>query len=232
VLFFAILVAGSAPWFLRRFGEAARRFWILSEICKYEKSDSEEGSMKLSRTFIALLLFCFGVGALQAQTPTPSSQSEDCGHFVQQFYNWYMATETALMKRNGLGSALEVTLREKRSSLSPELVKGLKEDLAASKKSPAEIVGLDFDPFLNAQDIAERYLVGNVTPKGDHYWVEVFGVWNGQKSSNPDVVPELAFDNGHWIFTNFHYGKTDIPANENLISILEVLKKDRQKAAK
>jgi hypothetical protein len=136
------------------------------------------------------------------------------------------------MKSNSRESALEVTLREKRSSLSPELVKGLKEDLAASKKSPGEIVGLDFDPFLNAQDIAERYLVGNVTPKGDHYWVEVFGVWNGQKNSNPDVIPELAFENGHWIFINFHYGKTDIPVNENLVSILQVLKKDRQKSAK
>jgi len=188
--------------------------------------------MKLYRTFIALILFSFGVGALQAQTPTTSSQAQDCGHFVQQFYNWYAATENALMKRNSPGSALEVTLREKRSSFSPELVKGLKEDLAVFKKSGGEIVGLDFDPFLNAQDIAERYLVGKITQKGDHYWVEVFGVWNGQKNSNPDVVPELAFENGQWIFTNFHYGKTDIPVNENLISILEVLKKDRQKTAK
>jgi hypothetical protein len=39
-------------------------------------------------------------------------------------------------------------------------------------------------------------LVGKITPKGDHYWVEVFGVWGGQKNSNPDVVPELAFENG------------------------------------
>ena len=37
---------------------------------------------------------------------------------------------------------------------------------AAYKKSPEEIVGLDFDPFLNAQDIAERYLVGKIIPKG------------------------------------------------------------------
>ena len=188
--------------------------------------------MRLSRTFIALTCFSFGVVALQAQIPTTPSQPQDCGPFVQQFYNWYVAKEHALMKSNSRESALEVTLREKRSSLSPELVKGLKEDLAASKKSPGEIVGLDFDPFLNAQDIAERYLVGKITPKGDRHWVEVFGVWNGQKHSNPDVVPELAFENGHWIFTNFHYGKTDIPVNENLISILEVLKKDREKKAK
>jgi hypothetical protein len=143
-----------------------------------------------------------------------------------------VATENALMKRNGLDSALRVTLRQKRSSFSPELVKGLKEDLKASEKSTAEIVGLDFDPFLNTQDIAERYLVGKITPKGDHYWVEVFGVWNGQKNSNPDVVPELAFEKGQWIFTNFHYGKTDIPVNENLLSVLQTLKKDRQETAK
>jgi Protein of unknown function (DUF3828) len=188
--------------------------------------------MKLFRTFIALILFSFGVGALQAQTPTTASKHQDCGPFVQQFYNWYVAKLNALMKRNGPESALEVTLREKRSSFSPELVKGLKGDLAVSKKSPGEIVGLDFDPFLNAQDIAERYLVGKITPKGDHYWVEVFGVWGGQKNSNPDVVPELAFEHGQWIFTNFHYGKTDIPVNENLISVLQVLKKDRGKEAK
>ena len=188
--------------------------------------------MKLSRTFIALILFSFGVGALQAQTPTTPSQPQDCGPFVQQFYNWYVAKENALMKRNSLESALEVTLREKRSSFSPELVKGLKEDLAASKKSREEVVGLDFDPFLNAQDIAERYLVGKITPKGDHYWVEVFGFLGGQKNSNPDVVPELAFENGQWIFTNFHYGKTGSPVNENLVSVLQILKKDRRKRAK
>jgi hypothetical protein len=54
----------------------------------------------------------------------------------------------------------------------------------------------------------------------------------GQKKSNPDVAPELAFENGQWIFTNFHYGKTDIPVNENLISVLQILKKDRRKSAK
>jgi len=181
---------------------------------------------------MALILFSFGVGALQAQTPATASKPQDCGPFVQQFYNWYVAKVNALMKRNSRESALEVTLREKRSSFSSELVKGLKEDLAASKKSHGEIVGLDFDPFLNAQDIAERYLVGKITPKGDHYWVEVFGVWGGQKNSNPDVVPELAFEHGQWIFTNFHYGKTDIPVNENLVSVLQVLEKDRGKKAK
>ena len=103
--------------------------------------------MKLSRTFIALILFSFGVGALQAQTLTTPSQPPDCGPFVQQFYNWYVAKENALMKRNSRQSALEVALQEKRSSFSPELVKGLKEDLAASKKSPGRSWGWISIPF-------------------------------------------------------------------------------------
>jgi hypothetical protein len=43
-------------------------------------------------------------------------------------------------------------------------------------------------------------------------------------------VPELAFENGKWVFTNFHYGDSDIPANENLLSVLQQLKKERDKA--
>jgi hypothetical protein len=187
--------------------------------------------MKLSRTFIALILFSFGVGALQAQTPTTPSQPQDCGHFVQQFYDWYVAKENALMKRNSLESALEVTLREKRSSFSPELVKGLKEDLAASKNRLRRSWGWISIPFsmpkilLNATSW-ERSLRREII-----IWSRFLGL-GGQKKSNPDVVPELALENGQWIFTNFHYGKTDIPVNENLLSVLQILKKDRRKNAK
>jgi hypothetical protein len=166
---------------------------------------------------------------LKAQTPTALSQTQGCGPFVQQFYNWYVAKENALTKSNSRESALEVALREKQSSFSAELVKALKNDLTASKGSPEEVVGLDFDPFLNAQDMGERYLVGKITPKGDHYWVEVFGIWEGKKNTKPDVVPELAFQNGQWIFTNFHYGETSTPTNENLLSVLQQLKKERRK---
>src|SRR5258707_1182849 len=55
---------------------------------------------------LALILFSFGVvGALPAETPTTRSQPQDCGPFVQQFYNWYVGKEKALMKRNSRESA-------------------------------------------------------------------------------------------------------------------------------
>ena len=186
----------------------------------------------MSKGFHALLILVLLASSSMAQSVAAASASEACGQFVQQFYDWYLAREKALMSDESQESAFEATLSEKASSFSPGLVQALKDDLAASKKSSDEIVGLDFDPFLNAQDAPERYVVGEVRPKGDHYYVDVFGVWEGKKNSKPDVVPELALKDGKWVFTNFHYGQTDIPVNENLMSILQQLKKDREKPAK
>jgi hypothetical protein len=76
------------------------------------------------------------------------------------------------------------------------------------------------------------FVVGRVHHKGDRYLVDLFGVREGKKSLEPDVVPELALQNGKWVFTNFHHGESDIRVNENLVSILQQLKKDREKTAK
>lgn len=67
---------------------------------------------------------------------------------------------------------------------SPELFHALCEDSETSKKAKGEIVGLDFDPFLNSQDPHARYEVGNVVPAGDSYRVEVLGVSAGRKVTN------------------------------------------------
>ena len=50
-----------------------------------------------------------------------------------------------------------------------------------------------------------------------------------KESPKPDVTPELAFENGHWIFLNFHYPNTGSPNNENLLALLQQLKKERKK---
>jgi len=89
--------------------------------------------MKLSRTFIGLILFSFGVGVLQAQTPTTSSKPQDCGAFVQQFYNWYVAKVNALMKRNSRESALEDARREAILSV-PRVGEGLRRGSSGLQK--------------------------------------------------------------------------------------------------
>jgi len=82
---------------------------------------------------------------------------------------------------------------------------------------------LDFDPILNTQDPADRYVVRSVMRRGGHYWANVYGVWSrpvsGQEKQ-PQVVAELNFKNGRWVFVNFHYPNSTNPDNENLLSML------------
>jgi hypothetical protein len=103
----------------------------------------------------------------------------------------------------------------------------LKDDLEASSRSPDEIVGLDFDPFLNTQDPKKNYVVGKAAFQGDRWRVEIFVLTEGKKPANPDVVAEAARRNGRWVFLNFHYGKSVSPENENLVSVLQALKRSR-----
>ncbi|MBF0493170.1 MAG: DUF3828 domain-containing protein [Deltaproteobacteria bacterium] len=142
--------------------------------------------------------------------------------FVKDFYQIYH-----FPSKNPL--PYQTVFNKKKNVLAPELRKALEEDMQAQSKVSGEIVGLDFDPFLNGQDPAENYQAGQVKLKGRTFWVEMFEVRNGKKSSKPSFWVETEMQNGSWRISNFHY-VTDIPENENLFSILEVLKKDRQKS--
>jgi hypothetical protein len=121
-----------------------------------------------------------------------------------------------------------------RAVLSRELRRQLKKDEdAQARNTDGGIVGLDFDPFLATNgDPYEHYLAGKVTVKSDRYWVEVYGRPSREKSEKPVVVPELMFKDGRWIIVNFHYGKSEYPVNENLLSLLKFLRADRQKTTR
>ncbi len=181
----------------------------------------------ISLGFLLALVLLLGPAA-GAQAPA-GAPSEQAARFVQKFYDGYLAKLKASRNKSHVVSPFELTLKEKAADFSPDLLKALKDDLEAAKQVPDEIVGLDFDPFLNSQDMGEKYAVGGVTQKGDRYWVEVFGYWEKKKSARPDITPEVAFQNGRWVFTNFHYSAGNIPVNENLLSILQQLKNDRNK---
>jgi hypothetical protein len=191
-------------------------------------------SRQVSISLTGLLLIA-AIGCTQsslAQT-SPNKNAADvnkapdkkkvCRQFVQDFYNFYVP-----LSGDNQPSA-EVAIEKRKSSFSPELYKQLKADFDAQAKVSGEIVGLDFDPFLNAQDVQERYIAGNVTERADHFFVDVHGMAGGKKNPKPDVVPELMRKDGKWVFVNFHYGKTSIPVNENLLSVLKALRQDRAK---
>jgi hypothetical protein len=172
--------------------------------------------------WIILALVAANVAVHRVSAATPE---EACGKFVQQFYDAYLAKS----KGTSNESAIETMVKKKPESFTPELLAALKEDIAAAHKSPGEIVGLSFDPVLNSQDPSERYVIGKVSTKKDHYYVEVFGVTGKKKPAQPDVTAELVNTKGKWAFSNFLYSGNPSPSDRDLLSVLKELKKERKK---
>lgn len=173
----------------------------------------------------SILLVSLCGGPICAQQKASSGPAESCRRFVQQFYSWYVA-------RSKKAGGEDLILTKKRASFSSKLVRRLKEDRLAANRSPGEIVGLDFDPVLNAQDVAQHYVMGKVTSKGGLFRAEVYGIWNGKKGESPDVVPELKRKGKRWIFVNFYYPSRDKTPKDDLLHVLANLKRERLKNAK
>lgn len=139
--------------------------------------------------------------------------------FVQGFYDWYCPTARKEYGMSGAG----LVLKYKSSSFSPELIRALRIDSDAQARSPHELVGLDSDPFVDAQEYADRCVAEKVTRKGDRYFVEVSCTWSGRKSADSGVVPELALKDGQWFFVDFHYRE----GGPSLLRTLKTLRENR-----
>lgn len=200
-------------------------------------------TMKRLKTKSALLAFVLVVSAAysnQTASAAPAQPAADgvknpagnadlkasCKTFVQSFYNWYLPKNHNLDNCGTVDKAVD----KKKALFSSELLAALQEDIKASDANKDEIVGLDFDPFLNAQDTPEYCIAGSVKQKGADYYCDIYSVYEGKKRPKPDLVAQLANRNGKWVFTNFRYEESKIPENQNLLSILKVLKRDRLKA--
>lgn len=153
--------------------------------------------------------------------PTPHASPQK---FVQGFYDWYVPIALG----NNPGPASDIALKERPSDFSPALLHALKLDSEAQAKANGEIVGLDFDPFLAAQDPCDRYEVGGVRQEGGRYVASIYGVCSGKKHAKADVLAELAMRHGAWVFVDFQY-----PGNgPGLIATLRLLRQERARHAK
>jgi hypothetical protein len=99
--------------------------------------------------------------------------------------------------------------------MSVQLAKLLREDSVA-QAACADLVGLDFDPFLNSQDPAPRYEVGGISRNEQTFRAEIYGMQSGRRSAKPSLSAEFRESDGHWFFVNFYY-----PNGTNLLAILK-----------
>ena len=164
------------------------------------------------RPFVAILFFACGQkdnqnsndsAAVVPSRPEVTTASESSAvAFVRQFYKLYIP--------RGIQSGLAATdsiVRERPAMFSPGLLAALKDDARARAGARGEIVGLDFDPFLAAQDPCDNYDVGKPTRVGGRsasILVPIFALCSKQRDSAA-VIAEVVPNSGSWAFANFHY---------------------------
>jgi hypothetical protein len=169
---------------------------------------------------IALLCLLVSASyALHAQRKSAPNANRSARAFVRNFYRWYVPKALGHRSTPAWNAALEA----KESSFSPELRTKLLEDSAAQAKADGEIVGLDFDPFLNAQDFGSHYKITRTTHKADRYWVYVESSSSPGSSATSSVIAEVMQQHGQWRFVNFRYAK-----DHDLLGILDALRRSRE----
>ena len=117
---------------------------------------------------------------------------------VQRFYNWYVPFSVTAHGRPWMAA-----LQHPGISFSPELVRALVQDSIAQARSGDELVGLDYDPLLNAQDACEHYTVRSVRQAGTRFVVTIGGGGGCDSSSAPRIVAELTAKHDSLVFVNF-----------------------------
>lgn len=152
--------------------------------------------MKACSWLVLLMLPC----SLAAQAEGSKEVSKSPREFVQEFYKWYMPK--ALNSK--ISRAWDVALKYKSVAFSHELAQLLREDSAAQAKCE-ELVGIDFDPFLNTQDPANGYEVSEIKQNDKHYRADIYSVESGKRSEKSRVSVDIVENEGHWVFVNFFY---------------------------
>ena len=177
--------------------------------------------------FIAVSLLCVSAVA-QAAAPSPAgapakdATTPAAQGFVQGFYDWYVG-----QAKKSDQHLMDDALSNKRWPMSEAIVTALKADMAAQAKTPDDIVGIDFDPFLAAQDECWPYKTGKVTTVAGKTRVEVFGHCEKTHPESPDVIAELEQRDGKWVFVNFIYPGDPGQPDGDLLKTLKDLQQER-----
>ena len=174
--------------------------------------------MRLARipppVLLGLVLLCCRRGETPGDPALVSATQ-----FVRTFYGWYVPSAQH-------GTGMEVAVRDSAALFAPELVRALQADAEAQAADSEEVVGLDGDPFLDAQDFCDTYTAGTARRAGLDVLVDIRGNCSARGESRPDVVAELSQTQSGWVFRNFRYPRRD----SDLMKDLEDLRRARDSA--
>jgi Protein of unknown function (DUF3828) len=184
-------------------------------------------------SIVTVIALCMIMFSCENVSQPKTDDRESARVFVQQFYDWYNALYNAdTPDKKDVVPAETTALSKKADFFDAPLRTAIIEDQNAQAKVPDDIVGLDSDPFLNAQDIGFSYQTGNVKQSGSTFAVDVHSDMAGKTrkvvlASEIAVVAEVVKVNGKWKFTNFIYPSKD--GDTNLLDLLKGFQKERDK---
>ena len=152
---------------------------------------------------------------------TTTLTGDDAERAVAEFYAWYVP----LAHDSSDGGMHAV--RDRPVLFLPSLVTALREDSVANAQSKGDVVGLDGDPFLNAQDPCDKYAPVNTASRSGVFLVAVRGSGGCAAHTTADVTVEVTPIQGRPVFTNFIYSSA---TRDNLVSTLADLAAARRSA--
>jgi len=164
---------------------------------------------------IASGVLTLALGAVAAGCPAQQPQASAV-QFVQQFYDQYLQASA-----NEPRQAMSQLLTRKPPVFTSTLSALLNWNLRAQASSPGEQRGLDFDPFVNAQDPCDHYFARPTEGQGAHVLVNVYGICARTADSLPAVVADVVQISGRWTFSNFRYPRQ----HADLVALLSDLRR-------
>ena len=148
--------------------------------------------------------------------PPPDQDISEAQAFVRGFYAWYLPAA-------GTGAGLKMAIGDSAMLFVPDLVRAIEADGEAQARNPNDVVGLDGDPFLDAQDFCERYDVGDARRDGGDILVDVYARCSGDTTSTPRIIARVRRNGPVWTFVNFHYPQR----SSDLRMDLDALRRER-----
>jgi len=172
-----------------------------------------------SAAFAAVRMTMGAISLIACTKSSPALSADSARRAVDEFYGWYVP----IQKQTARADMRAV--HDRGALFSSQLVTALRADSVASAASPGEVVGLDGDPFLNAQDACDRYSSAGVAEVGGRFLVQVLGTGGCAAHTTADVTVEVTPTNGNPVFTNFIYSPRE---RDDLVSLLAYLDSTRR----
>ena len=169
---------------------------------------------------------------LNVKAQSQLNDKESARVFVQKFYNWYNKLyNNQLTNCKNCENADKFTVEHKPQYFEAKLLRAYIEYFNAEPKKADEIIGLDFDPILAAQDVGFDYQTGSVKKVNGRFFIDIHCGQVGKSRmeilKEPIVLnAEVINTDGVWKFANFTYPN---PNGGNLLDMLKTSKKEAEK---